>query len=173
MESIEGRRDNRHLETSIHRRQEPPFRNLLFKNKLIKSFRVGSSNNAIKQIKFARKGEFFLVNSFDRYFTSYKLQKTIGNWGFYLGLGQSAVGNLCGIRAIGSWEFSWIWSKRQLGILYYGFLGNRQLGIYLDFEQSAVENLSGFRGKRQLAILSGFRASGIWELYLDFEQLCI
>ena len=47
------------------------------KNKLIKSFRVGSSNNAIKQIKFARKGEFFLVNSFDRYFTSYKLQKTI------------------------------------------------------------------------------------------------
>ena len=35
-------------------------------NKLIKSFRVGSSNNAIKQIKFARKGEFFLVNSFDR-----------------------------------------------------------------------------------------------------------
>ena len=36
------------------------------KNALIKSFRVGSTNNAIKQIKFARKGEFFLVNSVDR-----------------------------------------------------------------------------------------------------------
>jgi len=36
------------------------------KNKLIKSFKVGTSNNAIKQIKFARKGEFFLVNSVDR-----------------------------------------------------------------------------------------------------------
>lgn len=35
-------------------------------NKLIKSFKVGTSNNAIKQIKFARKGEFFLTNSIDR-----------------------------------------------------------------------------------------------------------
>jgi len=36
-------------------------------NKLIKSFKVGTSNNAIKQIKFARKGEYFLTNSIDRY----------------------------------------------------------------------------------------------------------
>ena len=35
-------------------------------NKLIKSFKVGTSNNAIKQIKFARKGEYFLTNSIDR-----------------------------------------------------------------------------------------------------------
>lgn len=35
-------------------------------NKLIKAFKVGSSNNAIKEIKFARKGEHFLVNSVDR-----------------------------------------------------------------------------------------------------------
>ena len=46
-------------------------------HKLIKSFRVGSSNNAIKQIKFARKGESFLVNSFDRVIRVYDASEIV------------------------------------------------------------------------------------------------
>ena len=76
-------------------------------------------------------------------------------------------------RAIRSWELLWNKRNQQLGILS-GFLGNRQLGICLDFEQSqlrtydnldfeqlAIGTFMWISSKRHLGILSGSRQSAI------------
>ena len=76
--------------------------------------------------------------------------------------GQSAVGNCSGIDVISNWEF-----YRDLNPIS----GQSATGNLFGFWAIAIENFIWISSNRQLEILCGFRARGIWEFYLDFRAI--